>query len=120
VSFSLLYSHFSKTINIIQNFFIFYFLYHINDFFITIQIKKIHYNTKLFSLYITSITFYQFTNSFFTILFISTRLPNITKLSQRKESTRQLSKLSPQPYTLIHHQTQRLLLMQLTKISHHP
>jgi len=52
VSFSLLYSHFSKTINIIQNFFIFYFLYHINDFFITIQIKKIHYNTNFFYFFI--------------------------------------------------------------------
>jgi hypothetical protein len=47
----ILFLYFSITINI-KIFLFFHFLYHINNFFITIQIKKNYYNTNFFHFFI--------------------------------------------------------------------
>jgi hypothetical protein len=66
-NFFILFLHFSTTINIKIFSFFFYFLYHINNFFITIQIKKLTtiqnlftFLYKFFLLYITSSLFTNF------------------------------------------------------------
>jgi hypothetical protein len=56
-----------------RHFSLFYFLYYINNFFITIQIKKIYFNT---------IFFFTFTYKFFLLYITSTTFSTTKKINQ--------------------------------------